>query len=39
MDTVVAVRYVKSDIFQEGLNARIYENASENIMKMDINFR
>lgn len=34
MDTLVAVHCVKSDIFQEGLSARIYENASENIMKM-----
>lgn len=34
MDAVVAVHCVKSDIFQEGLSARIYENASENIMKM-----
>ncbi|EDQ1243321.1 hypothetical protein C3A59_004382 [Salmonella enterica subsp. enterica serovar Oranienburg] len=34
MDTVVAVRCVKSNIFQEGLSARIYENASGNIMKM-----
>ncbi|MLZ23828.1 hypothetical protein DSN00_25155 [Salmonella enterica subsp. enterica] len=29
MDAVAAMRCVKSDIFQEGLSARIYENTSE----------
>ncbi|EDU8654907.1 hypothetical protein C0N81_004464 [Salmonella enterica] len=34
IESLTAVHCVKSDIFQEGLSARIYENASENIMKM-----
>ncbi|HBB5010792.1 hypothetical protein ACRW59_24105 [Escherichia coli] len=37
MDTVAAVRCVKSDIFQEGLSARIGEGASKYFLGMNGN--
>ena len=36
MDAVAVVCYVKSKVFRVGLDARIYESASGNTVKMEI---